>query len=30
MEVSEVVELNGGYAQRHNLKEGEKIQIDLH
>ncbi|HEY9718918.1 MAG TPA: DUF192 domain-containing protein [Trichormus sp.] len=30
MEVSEVVELNAGYAQRHNLKEGEKIQIDLH
>jgi len=29
MEVSEVVELNGGYAHRHNVKEGEKIELDL-
>jgi hypothetical protein len=28
-EVTEVVELNAGYAKRHNLKEGEKIEIDL-
>jgi uncharacterized membrane protein (UPF0127 family) len=30
MEVSEVVELNAGYAKRHNVKDGDKIQLDLH
>ncbi|HEY9774140.1 MAG TPA: DUF192 domain-containing protein [Planktothrix sp.] len=29
LEVSEVIELNAGYAKRHDLNEGEKLEIDL-
>jgi len=29
LEVSEVIEVNAGYAQRHNVKEGEKVQFDM-
>jgi uncharacterized membrane protein (UPF0127 family) len=27
--VTEVVELKGGYAKRHNIKEGDKVEFDL-
>ena len=27
--VTEVIEVNGGYAARHNIKEGDKVDLDL-
>jgi uncharacterized membrane protein (UPF0127 family) len=29
MMVSEVIELNGGYAQRHGIKEGDEVSFEL-
>jgi uncharacterized protein len=29
LEVSEVIEVNAGYAKRHDLKEGQSLSIDL-
>jgi uncharacterized membrane protein (UPF0127 family) len=29
MEVSEVIEVNGGYAKRHNINEGDRVDLEL-
>jgi hypothetical protein len=29
MHVTQVIELNGGYANRHSVKEGDKVELEL-